>query len=328
MTLIGLVAAGCQNFGATAVRQERPNYNEAIHDTSRDQIFINMLRVADNDTTLFMEVTEVDASLQFQGSVNGGATGLGTGVKNPVQSAGSVSGTVQYQESPTIRYQPLAGQPLIAQLSTPVNVDSLVSLYGSDWPLLALLDMASERLAPSMSDSYAALNAIAALDQYNALVVTAEKSELSGQPNKAGAKQLDPANAQSTPSDSRNDSLVLYLEPRHLISGLDETQDRTGTRQSLMAAAAAYLRQHQPVHFDLTAAAKATLDIMPIRRIEIRNFGIHIGQREGHLVTEGYDWAPPLQTRWRWAFCGLACSGSSVILSRSSRPSVTNRSSR
>src|SRR5271165_3325463 len=127
---VGLTA--CQHLGPWALEQGRERYNEKIHMTSRDQLFANIIRVAYSENPLFMDVSEVDAAELIQGTASGGATGLGglSGLANEgptVQfgngsgsirsktvsgNAGSVSGSFEYQESPTIRYFPLSGQAL------------------------------------------------------------------------------------------------------------------------------------------------------------------------------------------------------------------------
>src|SRR5579863_4809234 len=83
-----ILLGGCQTLGPLSVRQGRTDYDAAIHDTSKDQVFLNMIRVEHRDTTLFMDVTEVDATLQFLTSLSGGGTVLGAGFAN--KNGGSV----------------------------------------------------------------------------------------------------------------------------------------------------------------------------------------------------------------------------------------------
>ena len=206
----GLALSGCQTTGPLAVRQGRPNYNEAIHDTSKEQLFLNMLRASKFDTVMFLEVMEVDAQLQFQGSLSGGASGIGTTALSKVGgTAGLVNGSVGYQEAPTIRYLPLQGQPLIEQISTPITADSLAKLFDSDWPLGVVLALTTDRIAPRYLDCYAALNAIMELDDHGALVLAPMKSLLGCQPDGGSAYPASSPGLQ-------NDSLVLYFEPDHL----------------------------------------------------------------------------------------------------------------
>jgi hypothetical protein len=150
------------------------------------------------------------------GRSGGGASGAVSGVS----ATGNASASLQYAEQPTIRYVPLQGQALIQQIATPIDVDSIVNLFDSDWPLIAVLDLATERITPRYEDSYSALNAIVALDQYGALVLAAGKSQLSAKKEEAPAVPKGTAASPiviQTPgggaSPASNNSLVLFFEP-------------------------------------------------------------------------------------------------------------------
>jgi len=51
------VLTACQHLGPWAIEEGRERYNEKIHMTSRDQLFANMIRVANNESPLFMDVS-------------------------------------------------------------------------------------------------------------------------------------------------------------------------------------------------------------------------------------------------------------------------------
>lgn len=152
-----------------------------------------------SENPLFMDVSEVDAAELIQGVASGGLTGIGglsalqsagqvvtTGgsasspmgaIKSSVASSrtGAAAGSFEYQESPTIRYFPLSGQALVAQIATPISVTSIANLFSSDWPFLPMLDFALDRAAPNFTDLYAAINALALLEYYRVLVRNGHK---------------------------------------------------------------------------------------------------------------------------------------------------------
>jgi hypothetical protein len=130
-----------------------------------------------------MDVTEVDAATSVGGTIGGGASGLGSTANFKSTSAGTiagpveaVTGSVSYQEAPTVRYFPLSGQALIAQVSTPMAPESLVNLYNSDWPLAAILDLSVNRVTTGYEDYDAAIDAMIDLDVYGALILSATAS--------------------------------------------------------------------------------------------------------------------------------------------------------
>src|SRR5689334_13542876 len=66
--LSGAVSA-CQLIGPSALSHGRPNYNDVIQRTSAEQILQNIVRVWFQESTFFMEVSEVDAQLTFSGQL-------------------------------------------------------------------------------------------------------------------------------------------------------------------------------------------------------------------------------------------------------------------
>jgi hypothetical protein len=202
---------GCQLVGPNAIGQGRERYNSILQSTAMEQTMSNIVRVYQHEPTLFMDVTEVDATLSMGGSVTGAATnigaqpGKGTSAGTLAGQVSAATGALQYSETPTIRYQPLLGQALVAQLVTPVSIDALGLLYDSGWPAATLLDLASAYLTLDYDEFYSAFNTIIELDDMGALELAAAKSEL--------PKPADLEKADKPGSATPNDSLIIYLRP-------------------------------------------------------------------------------------------------------------------
>jgi hypothetical protein len=219
MTTISPVILGaCSTVGTTSIDWGRTPYNQVIHDTSAQQALLNIARVSNSETPLFMDVTEVDAATTFGASISGGPSGLGATPDYKTTTAGTIAGSVgfitggaTYFESPTVRYQPLLGQPLIAQVSTPLDPDALTNLYNSDWSLSAILTLGIDRLTPGYMDYSAAVNAIADLDQYGAIILAASASPR-GKQNDEPKNFTIAYNQQPT----KNDIISIYYEPNRI----------------------------------------------------------------------------------------------------------------
>ena len=169
-TALGLVSAslfGCQLLGPSSIKTGRINYNEVIQNTNMEQTFINLLRVNNNEQTTFVDVTQISATVLGQGMLSGNIMNIGVSKTN-----GSTGLGLEYQESPTIQYQPLLGAALISQIATPISAVSLGNLSNSDWSVVSLLMMAVNRITPGYMDYSAAVNALTALDDYGALNIT------------------------------------------------------------------------------------------------------------------------------------------------------------
>jgi hypothetical protein len=176
LMVIGSLLVGCDMVGPAALEQSRPDYNEVIRQTAKNQFFLNLVRVHCHEPPLFMDVSEVDVALQFQGSINGTvnfpqARALSGSSSYLPGHDYLLGGTLQYLETPTIRYLPLSGQALFAQISAPISVDSIAAMIDSQWPVSAVLELAVTRLTPVDKDYYEALDAMIFLNNYNALQI-------------------------------------------------------------------------------------------------------------------------------------------------------------
>jgi hypothetical protein len=185
---------------------------------------MNIIRVYNNEPTLFIDVSEVDAVVLGQATLAGGTTGIGAKAGNSGGTlAGEVEGVtagIELQESPTIRYQPLQGQPLVAQISSPITVDSIAYLNDSDWHPSAIFEFIADRLTPDYREYGSALNAIIELDDLGALTMAPVKSDLTSRPT--DGKKTTGVKAGSTivqtnpPPTPGNDTLTLYLQPERV----------------------------------------------------------------------------------------------------------------
>ncbi len=210
------LVSGCQYVGPIAIDQGRDRYNGVIQATSKEQTFSNIIRVRNHEPTSFMDVSEVDATTTLSGNVAGGVTNIGAGA-NPKTTAGTfagqvgaVSGGAVYTEQPLIRYTPLLGQALVAQMVTPVSADALADLFDSGWNITPLLDLGAAYLTPDISEFYPVLNIISELYADRALAVAAAKSDLTKEQDATKSGQ-----ATKTSGGGNNDTLTIYLHPLH-----------------------------------------------------------------------------------------------------------------
>ncbi len=213
--------AGCALIGPAAVENGRNSYNEAVASTARQQTLINIVRVHRNENPVFVDIPEIDASSQLQMNATGAVTNLGS---HPGTLGGTLEGPagafgagVQYQEAPTIRYQPLQGQALFTQISAPITVDTLSALFGSDWGLGPIFAFAFDQWVPSYTDNAAALNMMVWLDSCGAIGLAATRSDFSAEKPAVQRVAANGAsiNIQTQPAASgANNSLDLYLNSK------------------------------------------------------------------------------------------------------------------
>jgi hypothetical protein len=213
-----VILGACSTVGTTSIDWGRTPYNQAIHNTAEQQTLLNIVRVASNESPFFMDVSEVDAATTVGASISGGPSQLGATPNYKSTSAGTIDGTISfitggatYQEAPTVRYLPLLGQPLIAQVSTPLSAEALTDLYNSDWSLPAILQLGVDRLTPGYLDYAAAVNAITALDLYGAIIIGATQS-----PKKKDSNPNYMTIAYNQ-QPTKPDNLTIYYQPDHVL---------------------------------------------------------------------------------------------------------------
>jgi hypothetical protein len=215
LVIEAVILCSCGVVGPESIKLGRTFYNDVIHQTSSDQLLLNLVRIHNHEMPLFMDVTEVDATVQIQATATGGSTQIGA---KPGLTSGTlagqvsnVAGGVQYTEAPTIRYQPLQGAALIAQLNYPITVDSIAYMFNSDWGLDAVLPFTVDRLTAGYADYFAAINAITELENNNAIIVEATRL----QEQKGQGTNTTPGNA----NNANNNALTLFFMPKKLANG-------------------------------------------------------------------------------------------------------------
>jgi hypothetical protein len=209
-----LLLSGCQSVGPESIQEGRPQYNEAIQATTGDQLLTNIARVYLNETPLSLEVSQIVAGTNATGSLGGSVSGLGIGKKGGPFRAGSLTygalmPMLSYSEQPSVTYQPISGAALVQEFTKPVPVSLITDLNGSSWPILSILEMVTTKITDRQDDYGAALNAIAALDNLNAIDLASVNSSGSGE----AAAKPPPAGQSNSQPDSDPNTLVLYFIP-------------------------------------------------------------------------------------------------------------------
>lgn len=215
--------SGCQYVGPIAIDQGRNRYNSIIQSTTKQQTFANIIAVRNHEPTAFMDVTEVDATTTFSGAVNGTVSNIGAQATHSTTAGtlagqvGAVTSGVTYTEQPIVRYTPLLGSALVAQLVTPVSVDALEDLFNSSWNTSPLLDLATSHLTLDQTAFYPVLNIFGELNSYGALAFVAAKSDLTSSAATISARSQSPgsSNGGNANRPPPNDALTIYLNPFH-----------------------------------------------------------------------------------------------------------------
>jgi hypothetical protein len=133
MILLGalLLLSGCAGFGPSTVSRDRFDYTEAISDSWKHQMLLNMVKIRYGDSPVFLDVSSVISQYQIAGQVN-----LGAAISNnPWNSSQSLGATGQYVDRPTITYTPILGDKFARSLMSPIPPPAILSLLQGGYPV-------------------------------------------------------------------------------------------------------------------------------------------------------------------------------------------------
>jgi len=129
-TLTITLVAGCASMGPGTIGRDRVSYDQAISDSWKQQLLLNLVKLRYGDAPVFLEVASVINSYSLDTQLDLGASGQkGLGALNTA----SVGGSVHYSDRPTITYNPLLGDHFTRSLMTPISPTVIVALVQSGW---------------------------------------------------------------------------------------------------------------------------------------------------------------------------------------------------
>ncbi len=148
--------AACKGIGPGTVTRDRFNYSEAIADSWKDQMLLNVVKLRYLDPPVFLDVVSVISQYSLEGTVSAAAPPYGSGSVAGVQ-APTVGGTATYRDRPTITYSPLSGEKFTRSLMTPIRPDALLFLIQSGWPVDFIMNVTVKTINGVDNASAAAL---------------------------------------------------------------------------------------------------------------------------------------------------------------------------
>jgi hypothetical protein len=134
--------AGCISVGPNSVPADRFNYSEALSQSFKQQMLLNIVRLRYGDMPVFIDVTSIVSGYTVASRINAGV--------EPYDVTGSldVSGELRFEERPTISYESLGGGGFAAALLEPISVATIWSLIDSGWNAETLLRATTNSIGP------------------------------------------------------------------------------------------------------------------------------------------------------------------------------------
>jgi hypothetical protein len=124
--------AGCASVGPSTVARDRFDYVEAISDSWKRQMLLNMVKVRYADAPVFLDVTSVISSYEFHGQAGIFGQEAPEGRAGDSFAGASVNGS--YTDRPTISYSPLSNDKFAKSLMAPIPLSGVVLLMQAGYP--------------------------------------------------------------------------------------------------------------------------------------------------------------------------------------------------
>jgi hypothetical protein len=110
--------SGCAIVGPRTLSQGRLDYNEAINRTEDEQMLLSIIKGRYGETFSLLSVSGVAANVRF-----GTTAGINLGFGDPLSYERNLipfSGSLAYEENPTITYAPVKGEQYVRNLLSPI----------------------------------------------------------------------------------------------------------------------------------------------------------------------------------------------------------------
>jgi len=124
-----LPLCGCGGIGPATVARDRFAYTDAISESWKRQMLLNMVKMRYADAPVFLEVGSIINQYLLETELHGS---LSWNAFLPTDSQ-SVGGRGRYADRPTITYQPLMGEKFTRSLMTPIPPAGVLSLVQAGW---------------------------------------------------------------------------------------------------------------------------------------------------------------------------------------------------
>jgi hypothetical protein len=136
------MAGGCSPIGPTAIKRDRLHYANAVSESWKEQLLLNIVKSRYGDAPAFLEVTSVVSGYTLE-------TEIGAGIEwhpNDPEDFFTMGGSTKYIDRPTLSYTPMSGEKFARSLMAPVPLDALLFVMQQRVPADFILGLTLESL--------------------------------------------------------------------------------------------------------------------------------------------------------------------------------------
>jgi hypothetical protein len=150
-------AAGCSQLAGKQLENDHAAFNTAVADAMDRQMLLNLVRLAHDEPTQWVSVTQINTSTTYRASVGTSANFQGIALEGASADAG-------FSYTPTLTFVPRQGEQLANEMMAPIPVESLEHLVSAGYPMAWILFLACERFQSVQSFDVNVRDGIVAAD--------------------------------------------------------------------------------------------------------------------------------------------------------------------
>ena len=105
LVIATLILTGCTSIGPKTVARDQFDYTNAISDSWKSQMLLNMVKMRYGDAPVFLDVGTLINQYAVEGLIDAGASWI----SDPYSSSQVIGAGAKYANRPTITYTPLKG---------------------------------------------------------------------------------------------------------------------------------------------------------------------------------------------------------------------------
>ncbi|MGD8980830.1 MAG: hypothetical protein PVF42_04500 [Desulfobacterales bacterium] len=156
LTAVFFVLSGCAAFGHRRVPADRFNYNEALAESSREQMLMNIIRLRYLEEPVFLAVSSILTQYVYNAGVEAGGI-IDLGGNLDTGSTASVGANLNYEERPTITYLPVEGREFSAHLLSAIPAELIFAAAQEGWDVDILMEIGVQRIGAVENMSFGAI---------------------------------------------------------------------------------------------------------------------------------------------------------------------------
>jgi hypothetical protein len=138
-----LMMFSCSSTGPKSVIRDRNGYVNAISDSWKSQLLLNMVKIRYGDAPMFLDVASVINQYEISGQVHAGASLEQKGV-GWIPDVGSQA---SFTDRPTITYTPFSGPKFALEMMKPIAPKIILNLVGNGFPIDVVLRLTLNSLS-------------------------------------------------------------------------------------------------------------------------------------------------------------------------------------